>query len=246
MRAAGNCPAIVGSPSSNVDKRRPPVVSYSSGVESLPAAVDSSAAVGNWLTVAYRGRLMTVAAGSCPATADSPSSTVDKRPPPVVVNSSGVASSPAAVDSSAAVGNWLTVACKGRPMTAAADSWPTVVDKPVPTAAADKPAKRRAAGNSSLAAGSSAPIAPAAGSSPAAPAGSSRAAVDSRPAPAAADNWLVVGSRAAAAARLLRWRSPAARMPRVLRRFLCPYRRPRTQWDCPISIPWSRVLPSKD
>jgi hypothetical protein len=36
------------------------------------------------------------------------------------------------------------------------------------------------------------------------------------------------------------WRLPAARMPRVLKTFLCPYRRPRTQWGSRKGAPVGR------
>jgi len=163
---------------------------------------------------------------------------VDKRLPPVVVHSSasGVESWPAAADSpAAAVGNWLTVVANSQLMTAAAGSCPTAVDKPAATVAADMRAAAGSSASLATAAGSSASLATAAGNSPAAPgirlaaaAGSWRAVVDTRPAP---DNLPAVGSQAAPAAPLPTWRSQAARVPRVLRRFLCPYRRPRTQWD---------------
>src|SRR5215472_15901542 len=82
-----------------------------------PASVGSSSRAGP------RSRPMT-AAGSCQALVDSPQALVDSPPAPA--------------DSSAAAGNWLTVACRGRPMRTAAGSCPTDVDKPVATAFADK------------------------------------------------------------------------------------------------------------
>src|SRR5262249_8554702 len=95
--------------------------------------------------------------------------------------------------------------------------------KPVVTAvAADKPvATTMAADNWPAAAGSPPGIAPVAGSS--------RAAVDNRLAPGAAGNLPAADNPAAAAARWQTSRSLAARAPPVLRKLLCPYRRPRTR-----------------
>src|SRR5262249_780926 len=133
--------------------------------DNWPTAADSFGAAGSRLRPASVGssswaglhsRPLTAAAGSCPALADSRPTIVDsapglvdgrpaivdKRRPPVVVHSSG--SGPeswlAAVDSSAAAGNWLTVVCRARTMRTAAGSYQMAVDKPVATASADKPA----------------------------------------------------------------------------------------------------------